>query len=243
MQIRICVEENITKNKTIALDNKRTHYLKNVMRRSIGDRITIFSPLSGEFISEIIELNKKACKLNIIEQTKGVDLDVKTNLHIGFALIKPHRLSILIEKLTELGVERLTPIITEHTYSKHINKEKLKAISIEACEQCERISIPEISDAKKFEEFLREFSKKENVEIYALDERKSQGNNLLNKSIDFEKENLFLIGPEGGFSKKEFEMFNKYNVQSIDLGPLVLRAETACISTASIYNQLLFKGV
>lgn len=241
MQIRICVEELISKDKIIELDSKTTHYLKNVMRKSIGDKINIFNSMSGEFVSEISQLTKKNCSLLPVEKIKDISEELQTNLHIAFSLIKSHRLSILIEKLTELGASKLTPIITEYTYSKHIRKDKIQAISREACEQCERISVPEISDVIKLEEFLRGQSKKDNVEIYALDERTAKGYNLLNTEIDFKSENIFIVGPEGGFSKHEFELFEKYNVKSIDLGSLILRAETACISIASIYNQILFK--
>ena len=136
----------------------------------------------------------------------------------------------MIQKATELGVTKLIPILTERTIVRKINIERLSKIVIEASEQSNRLSVPEIFKTQSLENFLKNNN---SVNLIFGDL------NTKNKKLQIKnnKPTCILIGPEGDYTEHEREKILKFNgVQSIKLSNNILRSETAVISALSVIN-------
>lgn len=234
--IRLYIEiDSITLNSNLELDKDKTHYLKNVMKRNIGDDILLFNAISGEFLCEIIELSKKKTLVAVKKQTRP-QFNCKA-LELYFAPVKKTPTDIIIEKTTELGVTDIYPVFTDNTIVNRVNTNRLTSIAIEASEQSRRLDIPTIHKEDKLKSTLQNW---DNSKIlYYLDET-GAGKSAVEILKETNKTPCFLIGPEGGFSKSELEYLAKQEfTRAISLGSRILRAETACISALSIYQSIL----
>jgi 16S rRNA (uracil1498-N3)-methyltransferase len=239
-KIRLFVaQNNLRPSTTIKLCDNDFDYLTKVMRQKIGDQFFVFNGIDGEFVAKIISIEKKNLIAEIGE--KIAELKKVPNVTLAFAPIKNVRIDFIAEKATELGAAKFQPIITEHTIVDKINLERFKANVKEACEQCERNDFPEIFAPKKLDKFLSEIETKDKILI--LCDESGQGlkaSEVLSKINHQNKEIVILIGPEGGFSKREFaKMRELENLFAISLGPRILRADTAIISALTLVSEFL----
>ena len=203
----------------------QAHYLLDVMRKKIGDQLRLFNGQDGEWQACISDTGRKRCQLQVDEQLRPQDEEPGPILL--FAPIKKSRLDLLIEKATELGVGKLMPVKTRRTIVDKINVERLNAIAIEAAEQCERLTIPEICRLRTLEQVLEGWP--DDCPLYVADE--SGGGQPLLQALQPKRTAAFLVGPEGGFDPAELERLGEHSaVVKVDLGPRILRAETAGIA-------------
>ena len=166
------------------------------------------------------KLDDTAKNIIVGDDTGRADPSSETILY--FALIK--RTDDLINVATQLGVKKIVPVITEHTTAHHINWERMKKIAIEASEQSNRNSVPEISAPIKFADI-------DLSNIAFADERAAYGEMRPTTT----KIKSVLIGPEGGFSDSEFAALDSAGAVGISLGKTILRAElAAAIALAQI---------
>ncbi len=232
---RLYIPEKIKENKTIILTNDDFHYIKNVIRLKQNDEIKIFNESYGEYLGIISQIGKKELTITPQHQLRDKNSETLNDTEIIFSSIRHTRQDILIEKITELGVKTISPIITKYTNIKNINLERLNTITKEACEQSNRLSKPKINQPQTLQEKIKSFDFTKRTLVY-LDERKDIQNtidilkNYKNKPISF------LIGPEGGFSNEEFELLKTTPAISVSLGNLILRTETATIAILTLYN-------
>jgi len=130
-----------------------------------------------------------------------------------------------LQKCTELGITDFLPVISERTIKKDFNLERAQKIVIEASEQCGRGDIPTLHSPKKLKNAVDEYKNK--IDLYFADKGQNEIKKKPKKSVGI------LIGPEGGWSQAEIQIFKTAKIKGIDLGNLVLRAETAAIVSAS----------
>ena len=230
---RIFINEKITKNSIIYIKNKQHHFLRNVLRAKINDQIKIFDGISGEWEAKVSAINRSNTILSVI--TKNHDLNKSSDIWLIFAPIKQNRMSIAIQKATELGVSKIFPCLTEYTNIRKINLKNLKDNAIESAEQCERLDIPHIEKLYNLEEILSNWPT--NRKLIFCDE-KLEKNELILKTLaplnDSRYKFAVLIGPEGGFSESEKKLIkSNRSVVSISLGKRILRADTAI--TVALY--------
>ena len=202
---RIFIGDNITSGMIIPLPRDTAHYLTHVMRT----KSAIVFGGGCEFNATLDDAGK-----SIIVGTNTGHVDPSNDTTLYFAPIK--RTDDLINMATQLGVKKIVPVITEHTTAHHINWERMKKIAIEAAEQSNRNSVPEIVSPIKFSD----------LDLSGLafaDERAAYGatrpTTIKMKSI--------LVGPEGGFSDSEFAALDNAGAVGISLGKTILRAELA----------------
>jgi 16S rRNA (uracil1498-N3)-methyltransferase len=208
--------------KIYELNAQQSHYLHVVLRKKHGDKIKIFNETDGEWSAIIHSVTKRSISIQIDQFLKPSVKCVERFL--AFSLLKNDAMAFLAEKITELGVTHVQPLITDYTQIHKFSLERFQKQMIDAAQQCERFDIPHLYPPKKMDEFLKEIPN--NIQFYAALERADDKNLALNKS-----ELLgFIIGPEGGFSPREREIIvNHSRLKIISLGSLVLRAETAAI--------------
>ena len=202
---RIFVGNNIKTGMIIPASREITHYLTRVMRRN--DAIAFGG--GHEFSAKLDDTGK-----NIIIGNDTGHNDPSGDTTLYFAPIK--NTDDLINMATQLGVKKMVPVTTEHTTAHHINWERMKKIAVEAAEQSNRNSVPEISALIKFSDL-------DLSGIAFADERAAYGATRATTT----KIKSILIGPEGGFSDFEFAALDAAGAIGISLGQTILRAELA----------------
>lgn len=192
------------------------------MRRKENDEILIFNGRDGEWLARLFLVSKKVLGVEAVSQVRPQTAESTEGPTLLFAPVKKEPLAFLIQKATELGVKTLQPILTQYTAHPHLNLERLKAIAIEAAEQSRRLSVPEILKPVPFATLK---DKEKYPSFFYLDE--SHQSPLISKEKSVSKSAIFILGPEGGFSKEEFAALKTAGGRGVSLGPLTLRAETA----------------
>jgi 16S rRNA (uracil1498-N3)-methyltransferase len=226
----------------LPLNTDQGRYLASVMRKGAGDEVSIFNGRDGEWTAEIAEAGKRLVTLKLNEQTKPQPRGEGPVLAV--ALIKRSRLEYIIEKATELGASRIQLLMTRRTQSDHVKLERLKIIAQEAAEQTERLDVPEILPPVKLDTFLA--APGVEVIIFGDEDSTHEGDDRQTRpllevlSTLTVKRTALLIGPEGGFDDHERQTLRAMkNVHPTNLGPRILRADTAVISALTLYQATL----
>ena len=152
MNIRLYHPNSIVENSTNLLSKEHTHYVANVMRLKRGSIINFFN-IEGEWESEIVFLDKERVEVKFLKKVK--EPQKKNKIELAICLVKKNPMEIILQKATELGVSKIIPIISERTEVKELNYDRAKKIVIEATEQSNQMFPPEILEAVKLKDFLK----------------------------------------------------------------------------------------
>ena len=228
-KIRLYVKGKLEVHQEIKIQSKQLHYLTNVMRRKRDDILSIFNEVDGEFTGKIINDSKRNLTIKLLQKIK--DPEKKVDIWVIFAPVKKSSTDFIIQKATELGASCLVPVITERTITRNINLKRMQEIVIEASEQSERITIPEIKPIQKLADVICSWNKNRKIFYGDETERNQKEERCFNHQTLFNPSGAILIGPEGGFAQNEISFLkSKEFVVPINLGPRILRSETAVIS-------------
>ena len=220
--IRLFVDAPLAVGEMIAGSAAQAHYLGTVMRRGVGDAVRLFNGRDGEIEARIALLRRDRLELQIERLLRAQTQE--PDLWLLFALLKRDATDLVVQKATELGVSALHPVITERCNTHRMNAGRLHAIAVEAAEQCERLTVPVLHDARPLQAVLADWSA--DRRLFAALER-SEAPRIA--AVSGRK--ALLVGPEGGFSPAELEALRAHPfVTGVSLGPRVLRADTACIA-------------
>lgn len=221
---------------TLGLDADRAHYLRHVLRLERGDTIAVFNARDGEYAAHIDGFGKGWCTLTLGEQRRASAPE--PDLWLVFAPIKRARIDFVAEKATELGVSGLWPVFTQHTAMTRVNRERLMATCIEAAEQSERLSVPEVFEAATLGEVLARWPQDRRI---VLCDETGGGQAIADvlRQTGTEGAHAVLIGPEGGFARAELDALRKLPfVTPVGLGPRVLRADTAALAALAVFQSV-----
>tara|TARA_Y100000590_G_scaffold444842_1_gene576136 strand:+ start:1173 stop:1895 length:723 start_codon:yes stop_codon:yes gene_type:complete len=234
-RIRLYFSGKIESDLLSQLTKEQTHYVKDVMRLKIGDKLSIFNN-QGEWNAIIESYEQNRTKIKIMEKVR--DKGNEKNIWLAFTPIKQNQLNFTIQKGTELGVKKFIPILSERTVVREINVERIKKIIIEASEQSNRVFVPEINKPILLKNFLSQFPKKGSLIFCDINSKKNNLKNIFDKNTDAPI--CILIGPEGDFSENERKAIIDLNQTcSISLAKNILKAETAALSAITIVNYHL----
>ena len=236
-KIRLYYPGKLSLKNLIKLENKQVHYLINVMRKKIDDSILVFNSVNGEFLGNILEIYKNTIIIDIIKKTREVEIE--NDIWLLFAPVKKSPTEHIVQKSTELGVSKIIPIITERSITKKLNLTRMQDIAIESSEQSERITIPKVCNLTKLKDLITNWNN-ERI-IFFCDEtmRKNKANKIDFQNLCIKPFGAILVGPEGGFSTNEINYLKeKRFIRPIDLGPRILRADTAVIAALSLWHFL-----
>ena len=230
MDIRLYHPDSILENSTSLLTKEHTHYVVNVMRLKRGSNLNFFNK-NGEWKSEIIFLDQDRVEVRFLKKVKEANSLSGTELAI--CLVKKNAMDFILQKATELGISKITPIVSERTEVKELNYDRAKKIVIEATEQSNQLVPPEINDVVKLKDFLSSFEKNSTL-LFADVNSKDK---LKTEDLKNSKNVCILIGPEGDFSpvEREFILQNRA-VKPFTLSRNILRSDTAVISAISLVN-------
>ena len=229
-KIRLFFKEKIVISKSIALDSEKTHYLKRVMRKKNGDKITIFNG------KEQWEVELNLTEYTVKPEKKTGMLGFVPDIYLYFSLLKNKQTNYLIEKVCELGVKKIIPLKTEFSENFIPNLCRLKKVAIEAVEQSNGILVPEIEKLSSLKEVLKNWNKERKV-FFCDEDRK--GKKISKISLSKKDKVAIFIGPVGGWSLRDKQLFESIEVNKINLGKNILKADTAAIVSLSGLQGLI----
>jgi 16S rRNA (uracil1498-N3)-methyltransferase len=223
-----CKETMGTVGTTFISYGDMVNQLKNVFRLTNGDKVLLFDGSGHDFVATITGYEKDHVSFTI-EEILNNDVSPKKEIYLFASIVKKDTFEWIVQKATELGVAHIVPILSERSEKKNLNIERLKKIIIEASEQSGRATLPKLHDITTLKDCSVTHGGIKSV-VWHIQAPKFVSQDLVEVQGTY-------IGPEGGWSEKELEMFKEKNIKICSLGPQVLRAETAVVATLS---QLVF---
>lgn len=236
---RFFVEKNNInlENNTCIIEGEDVKHISKVLRCKVGEELEVCDNDNNEYICEITDIDKNAVTLDILEK---IDIkresDLKVKLYQG--LPKGPKMEVILQKLTEVGVDEIILVQTKRSVAKVDDKkedkkiERWERIIYEAAKQSKRGKIPRLRGILSFKEALEEMENNDFNIIPYEDERTKSIKKAI-KGVKINNIGIF-VGPEGGFDDTEIQSVENIGGQSVSLGPRILRTETASIVASSI---------
>jgi len=216
----------------VTLAGPEAHHLIHVLRAKPGLMVTLFDGRGAEFSAQVERIERAAVQLNVLER-REVDREPAISVTLGVALPKGDRQHWLVEKATELGVMSLTPLLTTRGVAQPTDSvlARMERAVIEACKQCGRNKLMGIAPPQELAEFVVA------PPSGALRLIAHPGGKSLPAAMNISRaaaggEIWLAVGPEGGFTDDEAEHAVAAGWSAVDLGPRLLRTETAAIAFA-----------
>lgn len=231
--------KSLNGNKINILDENNIFHIAITLRCKVNELIKLIDENQIVYEVQVNNISKKSIETTVINSYKSKRIS-PFNICLAQSFLNSDDEYDVIKMATELGISEIFPIITDNSSIKKdvaLKKmSKLDKIAYEAAKQCERANLPQIIPNKTLDDLIidKSFNKvfifSEIEEKYTLKDYFKE--NIINKNDKI----LIVIGPEGGFSKREFKMFDNLKLPQFTLGNLILKAPTACV--ASISNLL-----
>ena len=214
------------------LKGSEAHHLGTVRRIDAGDRITLFNGDGNDYLAEVVSADKKTVVLHI-SAILSTQRELNFPLVVSSALPKGDRADFLIEKLTELGVTRFIPLISERSIvrPKEAIVEKYQRAVVEASKQCGRNKLMIVEPACNWGDLLKRSDLPLTRYLLHPESATTQFTRPLSGVT-------VAIGPEGGFTQPEIEKAEGTGWQPLSLGPRILRIETAALVVAALFSSL-----
>jgi 16S rRNA (uracil1498-N3)-methyltransferase len=217
------------------MPDAQAHYLLHVMRAKPGERVSLFNGHDGEWLAVIAEVTKKSCTLICEKRTR--QQSGTPDVWLCFAPIKKTPADYVVQKATELGVSALVPVFTRRTIVTRVNSERMAANAIEAAEQSDRLTVPEIREPVSLEKLLAAWPRERRIVF--CDEGGDAMPIAAALSGITKTPCAILTGPEGGFDPAERERIRSCEfVLPVTLGPRILRADTAALAALAVWQAL-----
>jgi 16S rRNA (uracil1498-N3)-methyltransferase len=216
-------------------DNARRHAVQ-VLRLKADDPLILFNGDGHDYSARVTHIDKKQARVTI-EMITAVENESALPVHLALGIAKGERMDYAIQKAVELGINRLTPLLTKRCVVQLDQKREQKrrqhwlGIIQGACEQSGRARLPELENVTPLETFL---SRERAGQELILDPR----SNLTFSQCDRPEALVLMIGPEGGFSEEERELAYQHGATGVRLGPRILRTETAVVAGLSAAQTL-----
>ena len=217
--VRLWTTSALAAGAEVLATENQAHYLTSVMRRGPGDEVVLFNGRDGAWRAEITGAGRR--HVSMAPRTLLAPQTAEPDLWLVFAPLKRDATDLVVRQATELGVSALIPVMTERTNTARVNLDRLGAIAMEAAEQSERLSMPQIRPPVPLATLLADWP----------------GDRRLAAAIErgapaaIPESRALLVGPEGGFAPRELDVLRAARfVAPLSLGPRVLRAETACVA-------------
>ena len=226
--------KNLKDNMITVSDSSNYQHIVKSLRTSVGEKLLLIDENEIEYLTVIREITKDSIIAEVVESHKS-ERKLQFELFLAQSPLRSDAQIVVMEKATELGVAGVYPIYTDNcALKKSVIEQKIESwqnAMYAAAKQCERANIPTCYPLSNMDEVIQcqKFDK-----VLALCERdteKSLKQYLNENPVGKNEKVLLIIGPEGGFSEKEFTYFRSHSIPMLTLGDLILKAETAVIVT------------
>jgi 16S rRNA (uracil1498-N3)-methyltransferase len=234
---RLHLIAGLAAGREIELEPARAHYLRSVLRLGPGAAVAVFNAEDGEWLCRIAGIGKNGARLTAERQLRSPEPGGEPDLWLLFAPIKRARLDWLVEKATELGVAALLPVWTARTQVERVNLDRLRAHAVEAAEQSERLSVPELRAPERLGRLLATWPGARRLVVC---DESGAGEPISDAAARLSPGPVaLLVGPEGGFDETELDAIGKLSfVTRVGLGPRVLRGETAALAAVAVFQAI-----
>ena len=233
---RIFVDNVLEENTEVSLDITQTHYLRNVLKLNCSDSVVLFNGKGGEYSGTLVA-SKKSSLIVRLGKLDPKDRESPLRTHLGIGVSRGERMNYAIQKATELGVSRITPLMTARCEVKLSQTRRITKVGqwqrvvINACQQSRRTRVPVVGSIIDLDKWCKETC---SPAKFILD---VEGNELADSIPAKVEDAAILAGPEGGFEQGEISTAVHSGFQRWRLGPRVLRAETAPLVALSILQS------
>ena len=223
--------DKINENTAILTGDDFRHCIQ-VLRKKIGDEVSLVDGRGNIFHTIIQELTKASCICRILSR-KTHPRDLKTEIILGVGLVKTKALELMIRDATALGVTRIVPLQTAHSIKQSINADRAYKIAVESIKQSGNYYLPKIEKPQSLAEWFKGLNSN-TVKIVCEQESSGKLSELLSES-DSKKSIAVLVGPEGGLRDDELKMAFNAGFVSINLNPFRLRTELAVEQRSQVF--------
>ena len=225
---------DITQN-TYTLNEEESKHCVRVLRLGVGAIVNLVDGKGGFYTAEITSDNPKKVSLSILKVEE--DFHKRNHyLHVAVAPTKNiDRLEWFLEKATELGIDEITPIITDRSERRVVKEDRLNKVITSAVKQSIKAYHPKLNDAISFDAFLKEPFEGEKLIAHCIDQGEKQ---FISKLVSPYQKYLILIGPEGDFTPEEVNLALNKGFKALTLGDNRLRTETAALAVCFEINYL-----
>lgn len=239
---RFYYDGSLSTNAIISLEGDEFHHLAQVMRAKTGDRVCLFNGNGSFYFGEIKSLTKKQAEILITEEKPSAN-EPKIKITLYQALAKGEKLSLIMQKITELGAYNLKLFESEYcdVKAKENKQERMNQISAQAAKQCGRASIVESSGIYKIKDIADQIK---DYDAFFVAYENEDGHTLADSLLSFKsqpKNVAIMIGAEGGFATNEIKILKQNGADIVSLGTRILRTETAAIACVALLSSLLDK--
>ena len=219
---------------TYTLNETESKHCIRVLRLEKGDEITLVDGHGGCYTAEISDPNPKRCAVNVTKSELNFGFR-NFQIHIAMAPTKNmERMEWFLEKATEIGINRVTPILCRYSERKEIKNERLEKVMISAMKQSIKAYLPQLDESTKFTDFVRQPFEGQKFIAHCEEQHRELLKNLIKPNQNY----LILIGPEGDFSSEEIELAIHSGFRPVSLGESRLRTETAGVVACHTFNLL-----
>lgn len=224
-------------DQTVILDESTSKHCIQVLRMTKGESIILTDGKGLKLWASILHPDKKHC--SVLIENKEIFIQKTTELAIAIAFTKnKSRNEWFLEKATEIGIQHIYPIITEHSEKDKFNHERYQQIIISALIQSQQTFLPTLHQTQKLKSLLENIHFQQKFIAHCISESEKTSLNTLLKA---QQSSLILIGPEGDFSQKEVEECLQHHFIPVSLGPNRLRTETAGIYATTLFNAFHYE--
>lgn len=219
---------------TYTLDETESKHCIRVLRLEKGDEIILVDGRGGFYTARITDPNPKRCFVEVIhsELNRGARI---YGIHVAIAPTKNiERIEWFLEKATEIGIDRITPLLCRFSERKEIKTDRLEKVMISAMKQSLKAYLPRLDELTKFSDFIRQPFEGQQFIAHCDDQHRDLLKNLVEPGRHYQ----ILIGPEGDFSPEEISIALKAGFRPVSLGESRLRTETAGVVACHTFNLL-----
>ena len=235
MSTRLFVSGALSNDAELVLQGEQANYLGRALRSRVGDSVIVFNGEGGEWPASIEHISKNSVTLRL-----GVVVESATEsplkIHLVQGISRGERMDFVVQKATELGVSRITPVLTHHGMVKLDQKRADKRrqhwqhVAESACEQSGRTQPPRIDEPLALNTWFGDRDSAGKMEVVLQAAATSSLASLTAPTAGL----CLLVGPEGGFSEREYEDAEIAGFQAASLGPRILRTETAALAAVTV---------
>ena len=233
------IHNYIPGEKEIRLSAQEARHAGRVLRKRPGEVIEMTDGQGLHIHGEIRQLSGKGMVVQVLHREQ-ISFPPANRIRVALGIIRPNRLDWAVEKLTELGVERITPLLCRYTTIRTIKPDHLQRIAISAIKQSGQFYLPAIDPPLPFQRWIINLEDFEGIRLIA----QPNGDSLvkIRSSTPDIRQILLTIGPEGGFHPEEIDLALNRNFRTFRLGQTILRTETAAVAAAVQAKLLLGEG-
>jgi len=216
------------------LDETESKHCARVLRLKKGNLITLVDGVGGFFTAEIADPNPKRCQVNVINSEREFGLR-SFQVNIAIAPTKNmERMEWFLEKSTEIGINRITPLLCRFSERKELKHDRLERVMISAMKQSLKAYLPQLDELTKFSDFIHQPFEGQKFIAHCEDLHRDLLKNVVKPGENY----LILIGPEGDFSQNEIELALNAGFHAVSLGNSRLRTETAGLVACHTFNLI-----